>query len=450
MTGLPAGNGPLIAWYGDDFTGSASVMEVLEFGGLPSVLFLQPPSAELLARFPGKRAIGIAGDARSRSPEWMTRHLPPIYAALRETGARILHYKLCSTFDSSPEVGSSGRAAELGMDDWTPLVVASPRIGRYQAFGTLFAVASGSVVRLDRHPTMSVHPVTPMTEADVRRHLGQQTGLPVGLVDLRALASGQGSAALAAERAAGKRIIAFDVLDEATLAATGKVLWDAALQAPLFALGSQGLEDALLAHWVACGHVPSPPPVAGPVSQIAVVSGSCSPDTARQIAVAQAQGFAALRIDAACAVSAALWQAECHRVRDAALSALSQGQSAIVFTAAGPDDPALPAVAEAARRAGQSLGDVNEAIGTGLGQVLAQLGAIARVPRVVIAGGDTSSRATRGLGLVALTAKAAVAPAVPLLLGHAADPKTPPVELVLKGGQMGAPDLFVTIRDGAA
>ena len=43
MTGLPAGNGPLIAWYGDDFTGSASVMEVLEFGGLPSVLFLQPP-----------------------------------------------------------------------------------------------------------------------------------------------------------------------------------------------------------------------------------------------------------------------------------------------------------------------------------------------------------------------------------------------------------------------
>ena len=450
MKGLPAGQNALIAWYGDDFTGSASVMEVLEFGGIPSVLFLEPPSAALLARFPGKRAIGIAGDARSRSPDWMTQHLPPIYAALRETGARILHYKLCSTFDSSPEVGSIGRAAELGIEGWTPLVVASPRIGRYQAFGTLFAVASGTVVRLDRHPTMSVHPVTPMTEADLRRHLGQQTDLPVGLVDLRALASGQGRAALTAERAAGKRIIAFDVLDDATLAATGKVLWDEALTTPLFALGSQGLEDALLAHWVACGHVPPPPPVAGPVAQIAVVSGSCSPDTARQIAVAQAQGFAALRIDAACAVSAALWRAECHRVRDDALSALSQGQSAIIFTAAGPDDPALPAVEEAARRAGQSLGDVNEAIGTGLGQVLAQLGAIARVPRVVIAGGDTSSRATRGLGLVALTAKAAVAPAVPLLLGHAADPKTPPVELVLKGGQMGAPDLFVTIRDGAA
>jgi uncharacterized protein YgbK (DUF1537 family) len=132
------------------------------------------------------------------------------------------------------------------------------------------------------------------------------------------------------------------------------------------------------------------------------------------------------------------------------LSALSQGQSAIVFTAAGPDDPSLAAVAEAASRAGRSLGAVNETIGTGLGQLLAQLATQARLPRVVIAGGDTSSRATQGLGLVALTAKATVAPAVPLLLGHAQDPTAPPLELVLKGGQMGATDLFVTIRDGTA
>ena len=95
-------------------------------------------------------------------------------------------------------------------------------------------------------------------------------------------------------------------------------------------------------------------------------------------------------------------------------------------------------------------GPVTAQVAPYLGQVLAQLAAVARVPRLVIAGGDTSSRATRGLGLVALTAKAAVAPAVPLLLGHAADPKVPPVELVLKGGQMGAPDLFVTIRGGNA
>ena len=45
--------GILVAWYGDDFTGSAATMEVLAFAGLPSVLFLDLPTPEMLARFPG-------------------------------------------------------------------------------------------------------------------------------------------------------------------------------------------------------------------------------------------------------------------------------------------------------------------------------------------------------------------------------------------------------------
>ena len=53
MTALPDGlpDGLLVAWYGDDFTGSAAVMEVLTFAGLPSVLFLDLPTPEQLARF---------------------------------------------------------------------------------------------------------------------------------------------------------------------------------------------------------------------------------------------------------------------------------------------------------------------------------------------------------------------------------------------------------------
>ncbi len=39
---------PLISWLGDDVTGAAAVMEVLTFGGLPSILFLGPPTAEQL------------------------------------------------------------------------------------------------------------------------------------------------------------------------------------------------------------------------------------------------------------------------------------------------------------------------------------------------------------------------------------------------------------------
>ncbi|MDF2999871.1 MAG: type effector Hrp-dependent outer, partial [Xanthobacteraceae bacterium] len=33
-------DGPLVAFYGDDYTGSSAVMEVLSFAGLHTVLFL--------------------------------------------------------------------------------------------------------------------------------------------------------------------------------------------------------------------------------------------------------------------------------------------------------------------------------------------------------------------------------------------------------------------------
>ena len=59
MRSLP--QGPLVSFYGDDYTGSSAVMEVLTFAGLPTVLFLDVPTPERLARFEGYRGIGIAG-----------------------------------------------------------------------------------------------------------------------------------------------------------------------------------------------------------------------------------------------------------------------------------------------------------------------------------------------------------------------------------------------------
>ena len=46
-----------------------------------------------------------------------------------------------------------------------PIVVGAPKLGRYCVFGNLFARhnVDGVVHRLDRHPTMSVHPTTPST-----------------------------------------------------------------------------------------------------------------------------------------------------------------------------------------------------------------------------------------------------------------------------------------------
>jgi 3-oxoisoapionate kinase len=440
---------PMIAWYGDDFTGAAAVMEVLEFSGFRSALFLAPPTPDLIARFPGLRCIGIAGDARTRSPAWMDAHLPDIFASLRATGAGIVHYKMCSTLDSAPHVGSVGRAAEIGLGDdpWAPVLVAAPRIGRWQVFGTLFARHAGGIARLDRHPTMARHPVTPMDEADVRLHMARQTGLPMGLIDVIDLRDAD--SALARERAKGARLIAVDVLDEASLIAAGRLIRAEAALHQVFAVGSQGLEDALVAAAVADGHVIPPARPAGGVDRIVIASGSCSPDTAAQIAVAEARGFAVISVDAGRTVDAADWAAECARVEAAALAALAVGRSPILASARGPDDPAISGARLARAAAGQSDSDGAEILGTGLGTILSRLHARRAAPRFAVAGGDTSGFATRAFGVVALTARAGIVPAVPLLAAHFTETATA-CDWIVKGGQMGPEDLFVRMRDGVA
>lgn len=445
--------GTLIAFYGDDFTGSSSVLEVLSSAGLETVMFLDIPRPDQLARFAHCRCVGIAGVARSRSPEWMDRALPPIYSALAALDAPVTHYKTCSTFDSAPHIGSIGRAIELAQpyfSGWHPLFVAAPAIGRYQVFGNLFAAVSGVAHRLDRHPVMARHPVTPMDEADVRLHLSKQTALAVGLVDLVALKSGRGGDALAAECAAGKRIIALDTVDEETLAAAGQLIWQMRDQR-IFAAGSQGVEYALVAYWRAAGLLPHAVglPAASPVDRVACVSGSVSPITAEQITHAAANGFALVRLNAVCALDPQLWQAELDKAAALALKALGEGRDSLVLTASGPDDAAVHAFSAAIAAHGAEVSAVNDRIGNGLGRLLDRIMREGRIQRGIISGGDTSGHAVMAMGAFALTATAALQPGAPLCRVHADDLACDGREIVMKGGQMGGPDFFSAARNGS-
>jgi uncharacterized protein YgbK (DUF1537 family) len=383
----------------------------------------------------------------------MDRHLPPIYDALRRLGAPILHYKVCSTLDSAPHIGSIGRAADLGLTGggWAPLIIAAPEIGRWQAFGTLFARAGDGIHRLDRHPTMRVHPVTPMDEADLGRHLARQTDKRIGIVDLVALKEGRGAQRLRSELAAGAEIVALDVVDAQTLALAGRLVWEAAAASPLFALGSQGLEYALVAAWADAGLAPSPPADKGVAAErrIAVASGSCSPVTAEQLDTAEAAGFAVLAVDATRAADPAAWEQETARAAEAGLAALAEGRSPILATARGPQDPAVAAGEAARSAAGLAAEDFNARIGSGLGAALATLARKGGLTRVAIAGGDTSSYAARAFGFFAFSAEAALAPGAPLLHGHAEAAGADGLQIALKGGQMGPPDFFVRMRDGS-
>ena len=97
---------PLLGWYGDDFTGATDTLAVLAQAGLRSMLFLGVPGAEALAAAGPLEAIGIAGAARAMAPEAMRAELAPVGRFFQQLAPPVLHYKVCSTFDSAPQVGN--------------------------------------------------------------------------------------------------------------------------------------------------------------------------------------------------------------------------------------------------------------------------------------------------------------------------------------------------------
>ena len=389
----------LLSFYGDDLTGSTDAMEALASQGVPTVLFTAPPSDADLARFPEARAVGVAGTSRSETPAWMDANLPAVFGRLRALDPAICHYKVCSTFDSGPRTGSIGRAAEIGAaafaQDVVPIVVGAPQLRRYTAFGHLFAGFRQETYRIDRHPVMSRHPVTPMAEADLRLHLAAQTDRPISLVDLAALAGADPDGAVDRVAAAGGLLL-LDVADAATQAAAGRQLWRLARAGRRFLVGSSGVEYALLGEWARLGLVPGAAafPALRSVERIAVVSGSCSPTTEAQIRAALADGFEGVALDPRDLIGGGR-EAAVGRAIAAGAAVLARGGSPLIYTALGPESDLGQAV--------EVGGDGRAAIGASLGRILRGLVEAGGLGRAVVAGGDTSSHALRELGIVALT-----------------------------------------------
>lgn len=443
-------DGLLMTWCGDDFTGSAAVMEALSFAGLPSILFFDTPTPAQLARFPGVRGLGIASTARSHSPAWMAANLPAPLAFLAALNAPFLHYKICSTLDSACHVGNIGTALDLALQarpsKGIAVLTAAPRMRRYQAFGHLFAGTPQGVFRLDRHPVMAQHPVTPMEESDVLRHLATQTDLPSALLDLEVLADPQTAQTALNSALHSVRLLSFDTMTAETDAAAGRLIWQNRDSLRLL-IGSQGVEYALIEHWQREGLIPTAcaTPSAGAVSQIIAVSGSVSPITAAQIEWSAANGFGLVRLNAASLLSAP--KAAEAEATQAALTLIDQGQSPLILTVAGPNDPAVAAFRTAQSQSQIPAESANQRVGESLGRVLDATLKASKLRRAVISGGDTSGHGARQLGLFALSALAPTIPGAALFTAHG-DGGHDGLQLALKGGQMGSADYFGWIRQG--
>lgn len=434
----------LLAYYGDDFTGSTDALEFLTRAGAKTVLFIEPPTAAQLQKYPGINAFGVAGSTRAMPPAQMEATLLPAFAQLQQTGARHVHYKVCSTFDSSPTVGSIGKAIEAGAGvfkkAFVPVLVAAPVLGRYQLFGNLFARmgigSKGSIHRLDRHPSMSRHPVTPAHESDLRLHLQRQTAKKMGLIDITQLSAPTEDLQHDIDQLIGQgcEVIFFDALYQEQLNGIGALLDARAGDGTLFSVGSSGIEMALGQYWNANNvlqpvqHWPHP----GEASPLLVICGSCSPVTAGQIIFAKSKGFHEIVIDAAaiCNNDEQLLQ----EALENAVALLNQGKQVIVHSGGAGQQPAtfLP----------------SNVLGAALGRMAREAIARTHIKRVVIAGGDTSSYAGRAMGIEAVEVITPLVPGAPLCKATAPGSPVDGLEVNFKGGQVGGDNYFEVLLNG--
>ncbi|AFK61551.1 hypothetical protein TKWG_05250 [Advenella kashmirensis WT001] len=436
-------------WYGDDFTGATDTLAVAARANLRSMLFLDVPTEAQLARIGPLQAIGIAGTARGMSPQQMQSCLPKIGRFFRDQQVPVLHYKCCSTFDSAAHTGSLGAAVNILGDyvqaPFALFVGGQPDIGRYCCFGNLFAAAGdcGQVHRIDRHPTMQCHPVTPMHEADLRLHLQSQAMADV--ISIPYTAYQQQPAVLdahvdrAIHRCAstqGKMDtgVLFDVSDSTQLASVGRqILRIAHNHGTALVVGSSVVLQAVAAaentgerSHRALGHAigDRQPTHSGPTF---VLAGSLSPVTAAQVGAAS--GYVKLPLQARLLLNDAAYRAaQCQHICDQ-LSA-NRHVLAYVDQQNGRDNAIQSAdlAAATARFVYSTL------------QLLAEQGI--HLGQLGIAGGDTSSQAIAQLDLWALSYSGVLSPGVTVCSMHSDNPALDGLTVMLKGGQMGSEDIF--------
>jgi 3-oxoisoapionate kinase len=431
----------LLAFFGDDFTGSTDALEFISRAGAKTVLFTETPTVDQLRSFPGLDAFGVAGKTRSLSPAEMEKVLLPAFDQLKAMGPKHVHYKVCSTFDSSPTVGSIGKAIDFGAkifnSKFTPVLGGMPALGRYCVFGNLFARmgtgSNGKVYRIDKHPSMSKHPVTPMNEADLRVHLGKQTNKKIGLID-NVQQSAKKKAWL--QHITDEEIVLLDTMNEDQMLKIGEWLdTQQKKHDQLFSVGGSGIELALGKHWNREG-------LLKPVTKwktikkakpLLVLAGSCSPVTKNQIEFALAQGFDEVPLELETfegefgngfAIGAPL---------EEIVSALRQDKSVIVHTGH-------------IREIEQSTSA--RTLGQALGHIAKRLCEEIKVKRVVIAGGDTSSYAARAMEIDAVEMIAPLVSGAPLCKAYSTNDRINGLEVNFKGGQVGSEDYFDVLMNG--
>ncbi len=410
----------LLGCIADDFTGGTDLASMLVRGGMRTLQVIGVPEGPIP---PDIDAVVVALKSRTQPKDQAVQESLAALEWLRAAGCRQFFFKYCSTFDSTPE-GNIGPVADALMDalgiDFALACPAFPENKRTLYQGHLFV---GDMLLSDSG--MRHHPLTPMTDANLVRVLGQQSKREVGLVPYSVVA--QGAAAIReafdAARRAGKGYVIVDAIDNSNL----NVISQAAADHMLITGGS-GVAIGLPENFARAGLLQSShnaaelPPVCG---YSAVLSGSCSVATNDQIEHWQ-RSRPSFQLDP-------LLLAE---GRDQVGEALAWARERIaegpvlIYGSARPDQVKAAQERLGVEAAGQLVEEALSRIAVGLDEL--------GVRQFVVAGGETSGAVVKALGVEALRIGASIDPGVPWTLGV----RQVPVALALKSGNFGSLDFF--------
>jgi uncharacterized protein YgbK (DUF1537 family) len=415
----------LLGCIADDFTGATDLANTLTRHGMRTVVLLGVPDAARAVE--DADAVVVALKSRSTAAGAAAAQSLAALDWLRHHGARQYYFKYCSTFDST-DAGNIGPVAEAlltALDaDFTVACPAYPSYGRTIYQGHLFV---GGVLLSES--SMRHHPLTPMTDPLLTRVLQRQCKGRVGLIDFTVVERGSAAivAAVARLRADGVRIALVDALIDSHLVAIGEACAELELLT-----GGSGLALGLPENFRRAGFLHRRDRNAWPGfgNRAAVLAGSCSAATQRQVARMKMQSSAleidpiALREDGDAVAKALQWARP--RV---------EREPVLIYSTADPASVEKAQAALGRERAGQlveaAMGEIARGL-VGMG-----------VERLVVAGGETAGAVVTALDISGLRIGEEIDPGVPWTasLGER------PIALALKSGNFGADDFFIKAFD---
>ena len=405
----------------DDFTGATDLANNLVRAGLRVVQCIGVPDGPLAT---DADAVVVALKSRTIPPADAVAQSLAALAWLRAQGAQQIYFKYCSTFDSTAQ-GNIGPVTEALMDAlgaaFSITTPAFPDNQRTVFKGHLFV---GDVLLSESG--MQNHPLTPMTDANLVRVMQAQCRREVGLLPYAVVARGADAVRAEVERLrqGGIGIAVVAALSNEDLLRLGPALKGM----PLLGAGSGvaiGLgQNFVLGH---SGVANALPPAQG---LRAVIAGSCSLATNRQVADFVARGSPAMSIDPLRIAAGVDVAAEVL----AWAAPLLQAGPLLVYSTAAPSAVKAMQGALGVERAGLLVEATLARVAVGL----VGLG----VRQLVVAGGETSGACVQALEVRQLKIGPQIDPGVPWCHATSALAGSDGLHLSLKSGNFGTDDFF--------